>query len=237
MQLELAVAKCNKYATRESGDTVEVIESLAGGFVVLLADGQGSGAAAKILSQQAVSKAISLLKDGMPIAEVATNVHRHLYLYRGGKVSVTLTLIAVDGSGLHAEVSRNGDAPVVSFGAEGLRLLEGYAPPLGVGSAALPSVEGIELAPGSYLIAYSDGLPHAGNKSDHRLNLPPLIASFANGQPSAQDFADHLLRLAIERDRGFPDDDMTVAVLHLNADPLASGPLVRRMMVSVPIAS
>jgi len=235
--LELAVAKCNKYATRESGDTVEIIESPLGGFVVLLADGQGSGGPAKLLSQQAVGKAIALLKDGAPLDVVARLVHAQLYLYRGGKVSVTLILIAVEASGRMAQISRSGDAPAVLVNADGAtRLLDDYAATLGVGQSAPASFTEVPLTSGSYLVAYSDGLLHAGAKFEQRLNLPPLVASYTAAQPSAEVLADRLLQLAVERDRGFPADDMSVAVVHLTASPTGPGPLTRRMLTSVPLA-
>ena len=42
MEVQIAVAKVNKYATSESGDTLEVIERPNGGLSVVLADGQTS---------------------------------------------------------------------------------------------------------------------------------------------------------------------------------------------------
>ena len=42
MELQVAVAKAGKYATRESGDTLEMIERPHGGLSFVLADGQTS---------------------------------------------------------------------------------------------------------------------------------------------------------------------------------------------------
>ena len=47
MEVQIAVAKVNKYAVSESGDTLEVIERPNGGLSVVLADGQTSGRGAK----------------------------------------------------------------------------------------------------------------------------------------------------------------------------------------------
>ena len=49
-EIQIAVAKTNKYASSESGDTVELVERPTGGFSVVLVDGQGSGQPAKTLS-------------------------------------------------------------------------------------------------------------------------------------------------------------------------------------------
>ncbi len=47
LKIDVAVAKTNKYASRESGDTVEIVERPGGGISVILADGQGSVARQK----------------------------------------------------------------------------------------------------------------------------------------------------------------------------------------------
>ena len=57
--IEAAVAKTNKYASRESGDTVEIVERPTGGISVIVADGQGSGRAAKALSLLVTARAVS----------------------------------------------------------------------------------------------------------------------------------------------------------------------------------
>ena len=42
-EIDLAVAKINKYASAESGDTVELVERPHGGISIVVADGQRSG--------------------------------------------------------------------------------------------------------------------------------------------------------------------------------------------------
>ena len=65
MEIKIAVSKIKKYATRTSGDTVEVIERPNGGVSVVMADGQSSGRGAKWVSSFVVRKVISLLADGV----------------------------------------------------------------------------------------------------------------------------------------------------------------------------
>ena len=60
MEVQVAVAKINKYASSESGDTVEVVERPHGGLSIVVADGQRSGRSAKIISNIVVRKAITL---------------------------------------------------------------------------------------------------------------------------------------------------------------------------------
>ena len=54
MEIQIAVAKINKYAVSESGDTLEVVERPNGGLSVVLADGQSSGRGAKAISMMVV---------------------------------------------------------------------------------------------------------------------------------------------------------------------------------------
>ncbi|MBI4730570.1 MAG: hypothetical protein HY781_00240 [Chloroflexi bacterium] len=65
MEVQIAVAKTNKYAVTESGDTLEVVERPNGGLSVVLADGQTSGRGAKAVSMMVVRKVISLLAEGV----------------------------------------------------------------------------------------------------------------------------------------------------------------------------
>ncbi len=65
VEVRIAVSKVRKYATSESGDTVEIVERPNGGLSVVLADGQSSGKGAKAISNLVVRKVISLLAEGV----------------------------------------------------------------------------------------------------------------------------------------------------------------------------
>lgn len=62
--IHFAVAKVSKYATSESGDTLEMIERPHGGISFVLVDGQRSGKSAKAISNIVARKAIQLLAEG-----------------------------------------------------------------------------------------------------------------------------------------------------------------------------
>ena len=65
MHLSVAASKINKWAVRESGDTLEMIERPHGGISFVLADGQSSGEAAKAISIRVVRKVVSELAEGV----------------------------------------------------------------------------------------------------------------------------------------------------------------------------
>ena len=96
MQIEVAINKMSKYAVGESGDSAEVVERPKGGLTALIADGQGSGRSAKLISKLVVSKAAALIADGTRDGAVARATHDFLFALRDGKVSATLTMLSAD---------------------------------------------------------------------------------------------------------------------------------------------
>src|SRR6476469_9585065 len=134
LDVQIAVAKTNKYASRESGDTAEVVERPHGGFSIMLADGQGSGRSAKTISHLVTTKAVSMIKDGVRDGAVARSVHDYLYAYRGGKVSATLVILSVDLATLTLVMARNSHCPILLArpGDEGVAVLDAPANPIGI---------------------------------------------------------------------------------------------------------
>src|SRR5574342_1078927 len=96
MEVQIAVAKVNKYAVSESGDTLEVVERPNGGMSVVLADGQTSGRGAKAISTMVVRKVISLLAEGVRDGAAARAASDYLYTHRNGQVQSTLNILSID---------------------------------------------------------------------------------------------------------------------------------------------
>src|SRR5512146_2283095 len=113
MEVQIAVAKVNKYAVSESGDTVEVIERPNGGLSVVLADGQSSGRGAKTVSNLVVRKVISLLAEGVRDGAAARAASDSLFTERNGKVSSTLNIISIDQQTQTMVITRNNPAPAI----------------------------------------------------------------------------------------------------------------------------
>src|SRR5512136_3387104 len=96
MEIQIAVAKTNKYAVTESGDTLEVVERPNGGLSVVLADGQTSGRGAKAISMMVVRKVIGLLAEGVRDGAAARAASDALFTERQGKVTSTLNIASID---------------------------------------------------------------------------------------------------------------------------------------------
>ena len=237
LDIQIAVSKINKYATRESGDTVEVVERPLGGFTLMLVDGQGSGRASKLISQLVASKVLALIKDGARDGVVARAAHDYLYLQRAGKVSATLALCTVDLNTRTLVLTRNSHCPIAVYGPApaGLRWLDTETQPLGLYRTTRPVVEEIDLAPGTCVVTFSDGILEAGRRAgrdwDVRATLAALLAPDAP-PPGPRTVADRLLAGAMDADQDRPQDDMSVLALSIGESEDA--PQIRTLSMSVP---
>ena len=234
MEIEVAVAKVGKWATGESGDTLEMIERPRGGFSFVLVDGQRSGRAAKAISNLVARKAISLLAEGVRDGAAARAAHDYLYTYKGGKVSATLNILSVDLDSKTLVLSRNSQCPVILVSpGEGLQVLDKPSDPVGVRRGTKPHIVELPLVAGIVTAVYTDGLCTAGARSSQSLDVPAIVQEMAIEQDaSAQQLADGLLRQAVELDQGRPQDDISVLILRVRE---RSGDGVRRMTVRLPI--
>ena len=199
--IDLAVAKTNKYASRESGDTAELVERPGGGFSVVSVDGQGSGAAAKSLSLLLTSKAVALIKEGVRDGAVARAAHDHLFAYRHGRVSATLDILSVDLRTETVVVTRNSATPMI-VGRDGrYEVLPGGSGPIGLYHLTRPAVAQLPMAAGLQVVLLTDGVATAGERAAAGMDIAALAAErFAPDLP-AKALAIRLLDEAFRRDQ------------------------------------
>jgi serine phosphatase RsbU (regulator of sigma subunit) len=234
LSITIAVAKTNKYASRDSGDTVELAERPGGGMSIVIVDGQGSGVGAKTLSMQLTSKAVSLLKEGVRDGAVARAVHDSLFAFRRGQVSADLDILSVDLNTRSVLVTRNSDTPMTMHLHGEWKSLPPTSGPIGLYHFTRPSVTQLQAEAGLVVILTSDGVPGAGERGGSGSFDIAACAAMSDGSNlGADELADRVLREAIGRDQGRPRDDLTVAVLSLAGQ--AETPLIRRMSVFVPL--
>src|ERR1041384_2197959 len=233
MEVQIAVAKINKYAVSESGDTLEVIERPNGGLSVVLADGQSSGRGAKAISQMVVRKVIGLLAEGVRDGATARAASDALFTERQGKVISTLNIASVDLSSGTIVLTRNNPAPMYICRDERIDCLEEESIPLGTSRNVRPLITEIAIEPGLTIVIYTDGLTHAGERRGNPMNVSEVIRSVLEDQdPSPQALADLLLEHAVRLDENRPSDDVSVHVLKVVP---RLGDNVRRMSVRLPI--
>jgi serine phosphatase RsbU (regulator of sigma subunit) len=234
VEIQVAVAKVGKWATGESGDTLEMIERPHGGLSFVLVDGQRSGRSAKAISNLVARKAISLLAEGVRDGAAARAAHDYLFTYKGGKVSATLNILSVDLTSSTLVLSRNSHCPTTVVTPNGeLQVLNEPSQPVGVRRSTKPQITELPLVAGTVVVIYTDGLGAAGVRSSRTLDVPAAVLEMVNkDDTSAQQLADGLLQRALTLDEGRPHDDISVLVLRVLE---RKGDGVRRLSVQLPI--
>jgi len=236
MELQIAAAKTGKYASGESGDTLEMTERPHGGVSLVLADGQRSGRSAKIISNLVVRKAIALLAEGARDGVAARAAHDYLRTHRRSQVSAELHIVSIDLATNTIVVSRNSQCPaVVARGAE-ISFFDQPSQVIGIYPNTKPVIVEFPIEPGLTLVVFTDGIWSAGNRHGQPLDLLGVLRSHLVDAPSstsAQVLADAILAESIRLDRGRPDDDMSVLVVQIV--PYLRGDDARRLTASFPL--
>lgn len=235
MEVQIAVAKVNKYASSESGDTLEAIERPNGGLSIVLADGQTSGRGAKAVSMMVVRKVIGLLAEGVRDGAAARAASDALFTDKQGKVICTLNIASVDLHSGTIVLTRNNPASIFIARGGQTDCLAAESVPLGASRDVRPVITEIELETDLTIVIYTDGLTHAGERRGQHMDVCEVIGSLLEDlDPGPQELADSLLAYAVKLDDNRPADDISVLVLKVVP---RAGDDVRRMAIRLPISS
>lgn len=233
MEIQIAVAKINKYASMESGDTLEVVERPNGGLSVVLSDGQTSGKGAKIVSSMVVRKTIALLADGVRDGAAARAASDYLYTEKNGKVSATLNIFSIDFLTKTLVITRNNPSPVMIATHGEIVSLSSDSQSIGTNRNIRPAITEIPIQLGLTAVMFTDGLCDAGSRTGDKMDIKNSLESHLdNEKPSAQYIADALLSEALRLDDNRPCDDISVVVLKVNDQQMDP---IRRMLVTLPV--
>jgi serine phosphatase RsbU (regulator of sigma subunit) len=233
MHLDVAVAKTRKYATPESGDTIEMIERPGGGLSFVVVDGQRSGKSAKAISNIVARKALSLLAEGIRDGAAARAAHDYLYTHRSGKVSATLNIVSVDLESRTLVLSRNNHCPAFVCMNGEFRVFDEPSQPVGVHRGTKPVIHELPLAPETTVVIFTDGLTSAGERKGQPLDVPKLLRELIGRQVTAEVLAQTLLNQALIADDQRPADDISILVLNISA--LDRDDDTRWLKVSMPL--
>ncbi len=216
MELQIAAAKVSKYAVRESGDTLEMIERPHGGLSFVLVDGQHTGQGAKAISNLVARKAISLLAEGVRDGAAARAAHDYLYTQYDGKVSAELHIVSIDLVSKSIVISRNSHCPAIVGEGCSIRLLDQPSEAVGVHRRMKPVIVEVPVALHTTVVVFTDGVLEAGERFGQSFD----VGAFAQSQMcdeniGAQRLADTILERTVELDRGRPEDDTSVLVVRV----------------------
>ena len=242
IEIQIAVAKVSKYASSESGDTVEVVERPHGGISIIVSDGQRSGRSAKAISNVVARKAMSLIAEGVRDGAVARATHDYLRTNRGGKVSAELVIASVDLVTETLVLSRNSRCPVLVQRNGATEWLDDQCDAIGIYRNTKPNIVELPLAPGLTVVVFTDGIWSAGHRSGGAMDVAGAASlnessqagnGASGGECSAKGIADRVLDAALELDKGRPKDDSTVLVIKVGSHQRDQK--VRRMEISLPV--
>ncbi len=233
MEVQFGAAKVSKYAVEESGDSVEIIERPHGGLSAVLIDGQRSGYSAKVISNIVARKAVSLLGEGVRDGAVARAAHDYLRTHRRGQVSAEMQMLSVDLVSHSVVISRNTRCPALAWHEGQLKVLDAPSEPIGIHPNTKPVIVELSLQPETYVLLFTDGLQHAGERAGQPLDLLVTAEEILRRGWSAQEMADVLLDRALIADHYRPGDDISVLVLAVL--PTDVPHRVRRFSVSFPV--
>ncbi len=235
MEISIAVAKTNKYASSESGDTLEFVERPNGGVSVVLADGQTTGRGAKNISMMVVRKVISLLAEGVRDGAAARAASDTLYAERNGKVTATLNILSADLQTGTLVITRNNPTPVFIARGDTVECISTVSQSIGTSKNIRPSITEFQLESGITIVIYTDGIKNAGDRTGQAIDLCTLLeALLEDQQPTSQMIADTVLNQAIRLDQGRPNDDMSVVALRVEPEETDQ---IRRMNLRLPVPS
>ncbi|NMP22515.1 PP2C family protein-serine/threonine phosphatase [Sulfobacillus harzensis] len=218
-RVEVAWSKMPKGALGQSGDSIELVERPLGGLTLILADGQGSGPAARRISRMVAMRAVQLIADGSRDGAVARAVQDMLYTAREGRVTATLALLSVDWHTRTLVIARNAPSPVLCRQEEHVFRLEGGAEVIGTYRKTRPAMTELEALPGSLLLTCSDGLLHAGRRYGTPFDWTAWEERFLSiSVDELGQFVDELMDHALDLERGRPTDDISIMALGLKGD-------------------
>jgi serine phosphatase RsbU (regulator of sigma subunit) len=214
MEIQIAIAKVDKFGSTDCGDTVEIVEKLNGGVSVVLADGQHNTIGSKTISIKVAHNVISLIGQGVPDGSACKAISNMLYKEFSGQVSASINILSCDLIGNTITITRNSSVPLAIVNEGILKCLDSNSQTIGLEKDINPSIYQIPLEGEITIILFTDGVTSAGQLTNQKLDLnSTLDALFQEQEPTAQETADFLLNQAILLDENKPKDDMCVVVL------------------------
>lgn len=193
---------------------VEIVDLPDGGLGLIVADGQGSGPAARLVARSTAAQAWSLLQQGVRPDGVAAAVSDTLFSSKGGKVSVSLDVARIDSNG-SIEIARLSTNVLLTWREDHWQVLETSSEPAGRYNLQIPKLQSI--APGGRcaFIIITDGVAEAGRTHGEAKSFLDFVPEF-DPELTATVIAERIFDDALASENGRPGDDMTVVACLLN---------------------
>ncbi len=205
---EAVYARAGVARSGVSGDSY-TFERIGDRFLVALADGMGSGAAAGADSDAALELIECFYRAGFDSASALSGVNKFLKLPRGVESYSAADVAVCDLDTACVDIIKLGSPPCYIKTTDTVLKIEGSSLPIGVLDEMRPFVAAKRLYPGQMLILVSDGVADCFSGD----GLPEFINGIPGHNPEAA--ARDILARALDRIGGEPRDDMTVVAFRL----------------------
>ncbi len=233
MEINIAVAKRDKYLSQGSGDTLEIIERPNGGISLVMADGKMQNHDSKQISNKVAHHVINLIGEGKLDGAAVRSAAGMLFHEFSGHAQASLSVLSCDCDSETLIITQVSRTPVVIFHDNEVRLSTAEHSLIGMEAHLEPTIAEFEIEPGTSIIMFTEGIMLAGHNQEFLPDLRTNIqALFEEQAPTSQEIADFLLIQAVGLDKGEPENDMCVAVLQILPDSAES---TRYMTVKLPL--
>jgi sigma-B regulation protein RsbU (phosphoserine phosphatase) len=159
----------------------------------------------------------SLRRSMATPSAILTQLHDLVAQTSRRRMLTTAVVVLLDRASGRMTVASAAHPPVVLRHGSAARLIDAFAPPLGVRLPFAPAEQTVEVAPGDVVVIHSDGVYESRNAGGEEYGLVRL-QQFVAAQPpdaSASQIRDAIVR-DIEQFRGrAQDDDATIVVARL----------------------
>ncbi len=203
------LASKTKEGSPSSGDTHSLTKIDEGKFLISLSDGMGSGLRAENTSSTAISLIESFYKAGLKSNLIVSMVNKVLALNTDDNFAA-MDILTVNLFNLTADFIKIGAPFSFILSDDNIKIIEGSSLPLGILDDLTPTGCSTPLSEGSTVIMVTDGISDAfGSSTD----LIDYLRTLDNRNP--QQIADSILNKALNLERGYANDDMTVIAVRI----------------------
>jgi len=189
----------------DNGDAVLIRSLGAGQELIAVSDGMGHGAGAQDESKKTLEMLSLCMEAGYTRAQAMTAVNGSMLSATGGEKFATVDLCLVDLWTGETAMNKLGACQSFLIRGQKIELIQGEALPLGIIERVVPMEHRFTMGEGDMLLLMTDGIADAFSEDEEILSV--LRREREEGP---QKIADTLLREALIRYGGMPEDDMTV---------------------------
>lgn len=189
-----------------------------GVLTMLVADVAGKSMPAALLVSALHAALQLLLGEGRELADIATELNRHIHQWSAENKFVTMVMVSIDRDNETIEWVNAGHNPAYIISADGsIEMIRSNGLPIGILPSTRYSMQRRPFAPGSLVVLYSDGITEAedeGGEEFENGRLETVLREY--GSATVLEIRDRIAASVDEFTRGTPQkDDQTLVIARM----------------------